>query len=213
MQTKNQGSGGTNQDSPGGADENQQDKTTTDENFEERKPSYESYKKLLDEKKARDKDVQELKKRLDEIEAAKKKDEEQKLAAKEDFKKLLELREQEKKDLEEKLTSVNSKYEQSIKRQALIESLPGEVPKQYWSLMSLEDIVIDPETGSADEASVIAAAKRFEKEFPEVIRRKNGNGLPGDAAKGGSAKISYSEWVKLPLADKKKYKPADVIDG
>jgi hypothetical protein len=160
-------------------------------------PSYETYKKVVDEaKKAKDK--------LREYERKEKEAEEAKLKEQGDFKKLLEQRDADLKAKDEKLTKLESSIQNGKKLNAILGKLTGDLPSQYWSLVDLDEVAVNPETGTPDEASVLKVAKEFEKTYPHVVVKKTTSKLPNDAPNGAKSKISYKEWLELPYDEQKK---------
>lgn len=207
MSTDTTASSGSNQDASGDQDKNQ----TTNDSGSKDSVKYETYQKVLAEKKKRDQDLADAHKRLSALEEEKKQREEASLKEKEDFKKLAELREQELKAEREKRQGLEKNVQEGKKLRAFLDSVQGKVEKQYWALIDLDAIVVNPDTGMPDEESVKKAAKDFEASYPAVIQRKNAGTLPGDAAKGGSAKLTYEEWLKLPV-DQKKARLSEVMN-
>lgn len=207
--------GGNNPNASGATDTNSNDpsKTPTTPPVETTKEtvSYESHQKLLGEKKKRDAENAELKARLDAIEAKAQADAVEAATKKGDTEMLLKL-EREKtakaelkaKENQDALTDVNSRLERGAKMRAFLGSVNGAVDEQYWPLVNLDGIKINPETGMPDAVTVQAAAREFEKNYPLVLKSKsNPATLPGDAPRGGGAKLSYEEWLKLPLKEQK----------
>lgn len=158
--------------------------------------SYETYTKVLDEAKA-------AKAKVAQFEKSQKEFEEAKLKEAGDWKKIAEQREQELKGAKEIISENERRISEGRKLNALLGAMTGEVPKQYWSLMDLDDVTINPETGLPDDASVKVAAERFEKQFPDVVKKPSKSKLPNDAAKGGTGKITYATWLTLPLEEQR----------
>lgn len=156
--------------------------------------AYATYQKVLDEAKA-------AKAKVAQFEKSQKEFEEAKLKEAGDWKKIAEQKEQDLKIAQEKIAETDRRLLEGRKLNALLGALTGEVPKQYWSLMDLDDVAVNPDTGLPDEASVKVAAEKFEKQFPDVVKRPSKARLPNDAAKGGAGKITYSTWLTLPLAE------------
>lgn len=156
--------------------------------------AYDTYKKAVDEAKA-------AKAKVAEFEKAQREANEAKLKADGEYKKLLEQREKELADERQKRTGIEQQISDARKRSALLDALTGEVPKTYWSLMDLDEIAVNPETGMPDEASVKSVAEKFEKQYPEVVKRAPKGKLPNDAPQGGGAKLSYASWLKLPVKE------------
>lgn len=195
---------------PGGKPENESESTSTEAGRTDT-VRYESYEKLLREKKQRDSELADLRKQIEAENAAKRAAEEERLRKSEDYKKLVTLREQEienlRKALGEKdgeLSGLKGSLQNSVKMRAFLDAVGGNVSQQYWGLIELDEVVIDPETGKVDETSVVKAARDFEKKYPLVLEKKNAGGLPNDAARGGATKLSYEEWLALPAKEQAK---------
>lgn len=170
--------------------------------------AYETYRKLLGEKKKRDEELEQAKSKLSELEKAEKERHEAELKAKEDYKALLALKDKEAKDLKSELGNIKGTLEQGAKLRAFMDKVNGVVDEQYWKLIEVDEIKIDPNTGMPDPLSVEAVAKKFEQEYSMVLKTKEApKTLPNDAAKGaGSAKISYKEWAALKSSKEQKEK-------
>ena len=71
------------------------------------------------------------------------------------------------------------------------------------------------ETGEIDETSIANYAQTFKTKYPAILSTGQGTGLPntkpGAGKPGGSAKITFADWEKLPSKEAKKYKPEDII--
>jgi hypothetical protein len=164
---------------------------------------YDTYQKVLNEKKRRDEELTETRQKLDALETEKKTRDEQELHAKGELKKLLDIRDKELADSKAKYSNLHTTLETGVKRGSFLNAVNGIVDEQYYSLIDLSQVVIDPATGMPDELSVQKAARDFESKYPLVIKRTSGNGLPNDAAKGGSTSLTYDEWLKLPTKEQK----------
>lgn len=172
--------------------------------------AFESFQKVLDEKKREAEKVANLKKTVDALLAEKKEREEEELRKRGDTEKLLKLREEElQKEREEKQRLV-SNIQGGLKLDAVLNTISGKVDKKYWNLINLDEIVIDPNTGTPDGSSVQSVARQFESMFPEVISRASGMKLPNDAPKNGSGKLSIEEWSKLGSAKEMRARLSEV---
>ena len=156
--------------------------------------AYESYVKVLEEAKA-------AKKKLKEFEEEKKLKLDEELKAKENWKALLEQREKELGEIKDKYSGLQSGLQNAQKMQAVLKHISGEVPQQYWNLIELDKVVVNPETGEPDAMSVQNYAKEFESKYSLVVQKPNANKLPNNAPNGTGAKISYDEWLKLPAKE------------
>lgn len=166
--------------------------------------AYDTYQKVLREKKKRDEELDMTRSKLAEYEAKDKEREETEAKAKGDLQKLIAMKEEENKKLKDKYENVVTTLTNAEKRNALLKALPGEVDQNYWGLLDLNQIVLDPETGEADATSIRAAADLFVAKYPLVIKTAGGARLPGHAAKGAGGKLTKAEWEKLPLKEKQE---------
>lgn len=144
--------------------------------------SYESHQKLLKEKKS-------LAERLAAFEAEAKKREESELTAKQEYKKLYESQKSQTDEWKGKYENLDGTVAESVKLRAFLDKAPGKIEKQYWGLIDLSNIPMDPETREPDEAAVEKAVKDFEKKYARVIEKSNGATLPDDAAMGTGGKL------------------------
>ena len=175
----------------GGSAEN----TNTDK-VEKNTVAYETHLKLLNEKKKRDAELADAQSKLKAIE-------EQKLKENEDYKALLALREKEVLETKSKLTQLEETLNNSVKLDAVLKKLSGKVSEQYFGLFDLNKIPIDPATQMPDQLAVEKYAKEFETTYSQIIQRPVNAQMPNNAAQGTNGKITYEEWLKLPLKDQK----------
>lgn len=185
--------------STSGANQTVSDQT---ENQTQTKPkdtvSYETYSKVLGEKKK-------VAEKLEALEAQLKQKVETELKEKEDYKKLLELREKELNESKSKLGEFETTFTNSQKMQAFLKHIPGELEQDYWQLIDLDKITINPDTKKPDEASVMAYAKEFSDKFKKVIQSPVNQKLPNNAVDQTNSNLTYESWLKMPLDEKKKH--------
>ncbi len=170
---------------------------------------YESYAKLLDEKKKLQAKFDELEKERSQVEESKRKALEEELKAKDDWKKLVGLRDQENETLKQENAKLKADIEEqgarrsnALKMRSFLDALPGKLDEQYWPLVKLDEVVLNPETGLPEASSVQSLAKTFQERYPLVIQRADTAKLPNDAPRGASGKLSYDQWLKLPYKEK-----------
>jgi hypothetical protein len=192
MSTDPKSPGGTD-DSSGGAGENKSNNSTESKD----QVSYETYQKVLKEAKT-------AKDRLATLEAEAKKREEADLAAKQEFKTLYESAKAEADDLKAKYETLDSGVNNTIKRHAFMKKIGGEISEDYWGLIDLSKIAMDPESRKVDDASVARYVKEFEAKHSRLIERPGTGKLPNEAPRGGSTTLSYDEWLKLPLKEQQE---------
>ncbi|RTL05196.1 hypothetical protein EKK58_08590 [Candidatus Dependentiae bacterium] len=166
--------------------------------------AYDTYRKVLAEKKKKDEELASVREELAKRNKLDKEREEAELKAKEDYKKIAELREKELNETKIKYDSLNKEIQESLKFNAFLEALPGELPRKYWGMVNTKEIVIDPSTGDPDPVSIKKVAESFQAEYGELIKNPNKAKLPGDAASGGNAVITSEVWKTMTPEEKKK---------
>lgn len=162
--------------------------------------SYETHRRLLDEKKK----VQAERDAL----AKDKEDRERKeMEAKGEYQKLLDAERNEKKQLADKLSAHERSMLEAKKFHALHKALDGSVDEKYWGFLPIDKVLVDPDTGEVNAASVAEAASIVKTNYPELLRRKGGPNLPNEAPKGNDAStITETDWKKLSGTDMGKWK-------
>lgn len=111
------------------------------------------------------------------------------------------------------LSTLQKRQEYSVKLDAILDAIPGDVPKKFWQLIPVKDVVVDPDTGEVDPVSVKAAVKRFTAEYGDVVKQKPG-GVPMNTPGGGgngNGRITHAAWLELKPEDRKKYGYNDII--
>lgn len=185
----------------GGAGAENQDQVKVDPPSKD-SVSYESYQKAVTEaKKAKDE--------RDRLRQELKEKQEKELKETNNYKELLKLREADLEKERKDRAELQSVIESGSKMQAFLAEVQGDLPRQFWGLVDLEKIVINPETKMPDKQAVASYAREFEKQFGKVLDNPNSPQLPSDAPKG-NGQLTYEAWLALPLKEKKeRYK--DVI--
>jgi len=181
------------------------------------KVDYNTYQRTLGQLKSTKAKLQEFEDRVSSIEMEKKVQEEQDLMKKQQFEKLLERRNVEfeaerkrAKELEQKLQQADKDRLDSYKLNALVEKLPGKIKKKdYLGFADIDAIEVD-ENGKINEDSVLRVVNDFMKEHHFLVEAK-GKNMPSDAPSNYTGKINYEQWKALPLKDKKKYSPKDIL--
>lgn len=186
---------------PRGSDGNATDDTT--QNASTETVAYETHRKLLAEKKRRDEELRARDEELAALKREKKEAEELKLKEKEDYKKIVEIRDGELAAERAEKEMLKNKFQDAVKFDAFINSLPGSVDKKFWQMIDLSAVVIDPTTNEPDPMSVKKAADKFRAEFPELIVNQNGAKLPNNAASGGAFVMNDETWNALSAKEKK----------
>lgn len=172
--------------------------------------SYDTHRKLLDEKKR----VQDEKARLEEelkgLKESKEAEERKKLEEQGNFKKLLEQEREKATRLEQDHLALKQDLENAKKRAAVLKHIKGSVPEKAREWINVSGVALN-EDGSVNPDTAMLVAQEFEKEFYFAVQRdKNGGGLPGDAAKGGNAKLTVAQWKGLKSSKEMKDQMANV---
>lgn len=179
--------------------------------------SYASYARLLDEKKAATAERDRLKAEATERERAdaEKSGDWQKLVQLEREKNEALARERD--ELKGKVSTIETQHTQVRKLAAIVKASGGSVDSKWHDLLAdkfMPDVVVNPETGEIDQASVTKAVDKLRAQYPEVIQRRvpgTSNADPAAAAQGSSV-IKRSEWRKLHSTQMKKWRPDQIID-
>lgn len=199
------GSGGTNPNPGGSGDPN--NPTPSGDPPKEGMVSYESMQKALDEKKRAQEENQQLKERVAAFEKAEKEKERKALEEKGEYEKALALANEELEKEKSKLQSLNSQLTDGKKLKAFLSAVGGDVDEKFWGLIDLDRIKVS-DTGEIDKNSLTEYATKFSQQYGNEIIRKGGtqdlppNPPPPGAAPAGQ-KITYQEWLALPLKEKK----------
>lgn len=165
--------------------------------------SFETHQTLLTQRKQDQAKLKEYESELNVFRDAEKKRAEEKLASEGNFKALLESRENEIKALNEKVTSLTNQvstfeetFTETKKLNALFKEIGGTLKhKDYYHLVDLKKIAMDPETNEVDAKSLKAFATDFVKDHKDLLNFGVGK-MPGGAPQASSS-ISYDEWLKL----------------
>lgn len=169
--------------------------------------SYESHQRLLNEKKKVQEEARALKAQLEEKNRKEQELQEKEMKDKEEWKKISELREKELAETKAKLTD----FEVSILNSKKASAFLGELSKlgvtvrpQYYDLIDVSKIIVDPVTNEVDSSSTVKYAKTWATEHYELAKATNPNSkMPGSAPQGGS-QLTYKDWLELPLVEQKK---------
>ena len=71
----------------------------------------------------------------------------------------------------------------ATKLQSLLENMPGKVSQKYWDKLPYNDVIVDQETGRADDMSVKKAIEKFVAEYPEIIQKQGGPNISAASPK------------------------------
>lgn len=197
----------------GGSDNSQQtsggqssDANSSGASDQKNQVAYETFSKLLDEKKSLAKKHDELQKQLDDIQK-------KALEKENDWKGLFELERKEKESIHNVLMEKENVLKEYGEREitakkfsAFKEKLGVDIDKRYFSLIDLDDVIVNPDTGKVEETSAIVAAKKFAETYPEVVKPKVGSrgAFEGQSSGSTGGAITYEHWLTLNANEKKK---------
>lgn len=202
MSINDQSSSGASNQSTSGDGENQQKEKDT--------VAYATYQKVLGEKKRTSEELATIRAELEQYKLKQQEAEEARLKEQGQFKEIAERERKARLDSENRYKELHSHLVNEAKKQALLKQLPGSVEDKFHTLLPVDKIAVDEE-GNIDELTVQDAAKGFLAMFPETVKSQSGTTkIPHTAAKV-NGKISYEEWLRLPLKEKRT-RLADVID-
>jgi hypothetical protein len=166
--------------------------------------SYETHRKLLAEKKAAAAKLAEYEAKVAEHERLAKERETAELEKQRDYEKLKANLQDELRKRDESLAQLEAERATAKKLDAFFKALDGNLDRRYWSLIDIDQIVVDPATKAIDEMSVTKYLEGFRKEYPEIIAKPGRSTMPNEKANGaGKSTLTLAEWKALPLKDRK----------
>lgn len=140
---------------------------------------------------------------LEALKAEKKAKEEEALKQQGEYRKLYESEQSKAKDLELKLKAKEERELSLRKIDVLMQELGAPLAKpEYWDFFDLSKIPVVEGTNDIDKVVAKQVAQDFSKQYPELLQKKK-QSMPNDAASPASA-LTYADWAKLPLAEKRK---------
>lgn len=174
--------------------------------------SHKTYARVMDEIKALKSEKASLTQKISEFENENKTREEKELRKRNNFEQLLKNREKELADKETELTQLRTHINESSKMGAFLDALPGNLSKEYWGLVNLEEIALNPETNKPDEASVEVYAKRFAEIYGRVLETGVNSKLPKNAPQTYT-QTNYDDWRNLKSSKEMRDKmPANIFE-
>lgn len=195
MNAKTQPPGGSNPSDP--VDPGTIQQTIDPANVKPDTVLHSTHDKLLKEKKRRDQENVELRGRLEEFEKEKKEKEESELKQQNEYQKLLGIRDQELEQERKKNQDHTQTLQNGQKLRAFLDSVGGKVEEHYWDLIRLEDIAMNPETGTPDPASVEQFANDFKQKYWKIIDSGKGPKVTNDAPGTPGGAMTVQEWKAL----------------
>lgn len=148
--------------------------------------AYETHRKLLGEKKSWQQRAGDYEARAIAAEAKIKAEADAALESQGEYKTLLESERAESAKLRENIAGRDTEDKQARKLDAFLSAMDGTLKREYWGLVDLESVVVDPGTGEVDAGSVAKSIEVFRNKFPEVITPKHGKaGVPSNFPQGG----------------------------
>lgn len=167
------------------------------------KVQYATYQKVLGEKKRAAEELANAKALIAQFEANQKDAEEKALKEKEDWKTAYELKAKLLEETESKFKTQTQIIEDSKKFSAFLDNVNGTVDKKFYQLIDISNVIIDPTTGQPDPASAQQAAREFEKNFGDIVKKGTGPKLPNASPQNSTGTITRDEWLQLPSKEMK----------
>lgn len=156
-------------------------------------------------------EVKSTKAKLKELQEKERLKEEEEARKRGDFEKLVKTREEEIARLQAENSSWQSRMDNASKLAAVLDASGTDIDRKWYSLIPLDEIVVNPETREVDQMTVTKTVDKLKKTWPEMFV-KPGKALPTEAPQGnGAGTITRSEWMKLPYKEALKWKPSQVV--
>ncbi len=144
--------------------------------------SYEVHRKLLGQRKTDQAKMKDLEAKINSFVTEKTQNEENKLAEQGEYKKLVETRDAEIAKLNSENNEYKTSFDKAIKLSAFRDQLGGTVDNnQYYDFVNVDNIVIDPESGTVDDASVEMVVNEFKQSHSKLYTPKSAKVLPNNA--------------------------------
>jgi hypothetical protein len=211
MTVENASGGSENsQTAPGGQSS---DSISSGNSDQKNQVAYETFSKLLDEKKALAKKHDDLQRQLDDIQK-------KTLEKENDWKGLFELERKEKETIHNSLLEKESVLKEYGEREitakkfsAFKEKLGTDIDKRYFSLIDLDEVIINPDTGKVEETSAIVAAKKFAETYPEVVKPRVGSrgAFEGQSGSTTGGAITHEQWLAIKDYREKQRQYSNII--
>jgi hypothetical protein len=102
-------------------------------------------------------------------------------------------------EISTELNQTKKMIDDSVKMNAFLKQIPGNVSDEYWSLINLDEIVLDPETRKPDPVAIESYAKAWMERHPRLIDKTSTAKVPTEAPK-----VTNLGQVNLTIADMAK---------
>lgn len=159
----------------------------SDNKEEQEVVSKEAYTKVSQDMHKFKSQYKQLESKLAELQAEQEAREKAALEEKEQWHLLYKKAEEKLKNLESERQQERSKFVESHKQNAIIQSLGGFKKPEYNKFIDTSRITV-LEDGSIDESSIQSEVERLKKEYPELIKSNSVKPLPDSAPKGNPPK-------------------------
>lgn len=133
--------------------------------------------------------------------------EEDKLKEKEEWKTIAETREQEVGDWKTKYEAKDKDWSNAVKLDSFLKALPGELKSQYYALVDIDKIILNPDSGQPEPTSVEKYAKEFAETFTDVFAPRVKAGLPQHASQPDSGGITIEQYRQMSSKEMKENAP------
>lgn len=164
---------------------------------------YQTYKRAVGEVKRFKSEAQKLKEENEAFKAREKAREEAELEKRGEFDKVKSNLLKELEEERERNKRMAKERADDRKLGAFLATLGGNVSRDYWGLINIDEIAIDPDTGEIDELSVTRSVEKFRTKHGRLI-----DGVKGPKMYDGSpspeGKLTLETWRALPLKERKE---------
>lgn len=208
---QNQDASGSDINSSGNDDQNKagqenQDAASGDQGDQGNSVSFNSHQKLLNEKRSVSERLKAAEAKLSAAEKEQSDAKEASLRQKEDWKTLAETKEKDLLDAQTEVKLLRGQISDGTKINAFLEKMReshGEVGQQYWGLVDLDKLEIDPETSLPTESSMTDVVNNYVQKFAQTIIRKDSAKITDNQGGQSNVGLTHKQWLALPLKEKK----------
>lgn len=129
-----------------------------------------------------------------------------------DYEALLKSKEEEAAKAREESSRLKAQMTDAKKLGAVVDAAGQAIDRKWLSMIDVDSVLINPDTGEIDQMSVTKTVEDFKKTWPEAFI-KPGRSLPNEAPNGGLQMIAESAWLKLPRKEMDKFKRTQIDWG
>jgi hypothetical protein len=165
--------------------------------------AYETYRRVVGESKKAKSRAKELETELQAYKDAEKRKEEEDLEKRGEYDKVKASLQEELDKAKAENKALKQEHTDNRKLGAFLSSLDGTVAKEYWPLINIDQIAVDPDTNEIDELSVKRLVDTFKSTHSRLIDGVKGPRMT-DSSPDRQSVLTTEEWRKLPLKERKE---------